>query len=190
MVKLLFLCRRRGDITHHRYVRLLLDGHVPLALRHHPTLRRYAVNIVDDTIGGVPPLDSIGALWFDTLADFHERLYDSPAGERIVARDVAGFLGGAVALVVREETVSEPPRGARLGDPTPGTKLIVGLTAAAAVPSWRDRAGLRGLRFDHVEGCLDGSPPRYVGFAEVYLGEGASLPGGVAGYRVTEYVER
>ena len=37
MVKLIFLCRRRPDITHERYVELLLKGHVPIALRHHPT---------------------------------------------------------------------------------------------------------------------------------------------------------
>jgi len=80
MVKLVFLCRRRPDLTHERYVELLLGGHVPLALRHHPALRRYVVNIVEDTRGPAPPLDSIGELWFDTLADYRERLYDSPAG--------------------------------------------------------------------------------------------------------------
>src|SRR5206468_495613 len=47
MVKLVFLCRRRSDLTHERYVARLLEGHVPLALRHHPTLRRYVVNIVE-----------------------------------------------------------------------------------------------------------------------------------------------
>src|SRR5439155_17365058 len=87
MVKLVFLCRRRPDITHERYAELLLRGHVPLALRHHPTLRRYVVNIVEDTRGPAPPLDSIGELWFDTLADYRERLYDSPAGAGIIARD-------------------------------------------------------------------------------------------------------
>jgi len=88
MVKLVFLCRRRSDLTHERYVARLLEGHVPLALRHHPTLRRYVVNIVEGTRGPAPPLDSIGELWFDTLADYRERLYDSPAGAGIIARDV------------------------------------------------------------------------------------------------------
>jgi len=60
MVKVVFLCRRRSDLTHERYVARLLEGHVPLALRHHPTLRRYVVNIVEGTRGPAPPLDSIG----------------------------------------------------------------------------------------------------------------------------------
>src|SRR6266404_5754153 len=90
MVKLVFLCRRRPDLTHERYVERLLGGHVPLALRHHPTPRRYVVNIVEDTRGPAPPLDSIGELWFDTLADYRERLYDSPEGAGIIARGAAG----------------------------------------------------------------------------------------------------
>src|SRR2546427_6245366 len=97
MVKLVFLCRRRPDLTHEQYVARLLEGHVPLALRHHPTLRRYVVNIVEGTRGPAPPLDSIGELWFDTLADYRERLYDSPAGAAIIARDVAGFMGSTAA---------------------------------------------------------------------------------------------
>src|SRR5437879_7595304 len=104
MVKLLFLCRRRPDITHERYAELLLRGHVPLALRHHPALRRYVVNIVEDTRGPAPPLDSIGELWFDTLADYRERLYDSPEGAGIIARDDAGALG---RVVRSEEHTSE-----------------------------------------------------------------------------------
>ena len=39
-MKLIFLCRRRSDLTHDRYTELLLRGHVPIALRHHPTLRK------------------------------------------------------------------------------------------------------------------------------------------------------
>ena len=101
MVKLLFLCRRRPDLSHERYAALLLDGHVPLALRHHPTLRRYTVNLVEEALGEAPPLDSVGALCFDTLADFRERLYDSPEGEQAIARDVAGFMGGDGGAVER-----------------------------------------------------------------------------------------
>src|SRR3989449_9991690 len=99
MVKLVFLCRRRPDLTHEQYVARLLEGHVPLALHHHPTLRRYVVNVVEGTRGPAPPLDSIGELWFETLADYRERLYDSPEGARAVAHDVAGFLGGASAYL-------------------------------------------------------------------------------------------
>src|SRR5436309_13758633 len=92
MTKLFFLCHRRADLTHDEYAERLLGGHVPLALAHHATLRRYVVNVVEGTRGTAPPLDSIGTLWFDSLADYRERLYDSPAGARAIAGDVAGFL--------------------------------------------------------------------------------------------------
>ena len=102
MIKLIFLCRRRPDITHERYAELLLHSHVPIALRHHPAMRRYTVNIVDQGPPSEEALDSVGELWFDTLADYRERLYDSAEGERTVQQDVAGVLGGAHAYATTE----------------------------------------------------------------------------------------
>jgi uncharacterized protein (TIGR02118 family) len=102
MVKLIFLCRRRPDITHDRYVELLLHGHVPIALRHHPTLRRYTVNIVEQGPPAEEALDSVGALWFDSLEDFRDHLYDSPEGERLVRADIARFIGHTFAYFVGE----------------------------------------------------------------------------------------
>ncbi len=61
MVKLVFLCQRRPDVTHEQYVEMLLRGHVPLALAHHPTLRRYVVNVVESTRGPLRILDSATA---------------------------------------------------------------------------------------------------------------------------------
>jgi uncharacterized protein (TIGR02118 family) len=144
MVKLLFLCRRRADITHARYVERLLQGHVPIALRHHPTLRRYVVNIVEEAPPGAPELDSIGELSFDTLEDYRERLYDSPAGEAIVRRDVAGFLGGADAYVVTEHVQQTPAAGQTPGA-SPGVKLVCplrrrdGTTHEEFVAYWLER---------------------------------------------------
>src|SRR5437762_3812673 len=120
MVKLVFLCRRRSDGPPERSVELLLGGHVPLALRHHPPLRRYVVNVVEDTRGPAPPLDSIGELWFDTLADYRERLYDSPAGAGIIARDVAGFMGSTAAYLTTEHVHRTPAAPPELGRRAPG----------------------------------------------------------------------
>jgi len=123
MVKLLFLCRRRGEIDHDTYAARLLEGHVPLALAHHPTLRRYIVNLVERA-GGGEELDSIGELFFDSIDDFHQRLYDSDAGRAAIERDVAGFLGGADAYVTSEHVQKSVRPAPRLGARTPGIKMM------------------------------------------------------------------
>ena len=90
MPKLIFLCRRRPDITREEYGRRVLEGHVPLALKHHPTLRRYVVNLAEGTPPEGDEIDSLPSLHFDTLEDFKERLYDSPESEEIIARVAEG----------------------------------------------------------------------------------------------------
>ena len=125
MIHLVFLCRRRPDITHADYAARLLEGHVPLALRHHPTMRRYVVNVVEQSLGDAPALDSVGELWFDSLADYETRLYDSPEGRRIIGADVARFMGGADAYVVDDEPRDRPPGCRRVGERSTGTKLVV-----------------------------------------------------------------
>jgi len=142
MVKLIFLCRRRPDITHAHYAERLLSGHVPIALKHHPTMRRYVVNIVEHSPAGWEELDSIGELSFNSLADFRERLYDSPAGERIVQQDVAGFMGGAHAYATTEHVQRSPAGTAQMGTRSPGVKLVCPLVRrpdmmhAAFVDHW------------------------------------------------------
>lgn len=183
MVSLLFLCTRRADLDHAAYVRRLLDGHVPLALHHHPTLRRYTVHIVERTPPGAAPLDSIGLLAFDTLEDFRTRLYDSPAGERIVARDVAGFLGGAHAYATTAiEHIAGPARP--FGQRAPGRTLVCpirrhpSLTHAAFVAHWQE-AHVPLARRHHprmtryvtyvVDAALSPGAPAWDGFAEITL---------------------
>jgi uncharacterized protein (TIGR02118 family) len=142
VVKLFFLCRRRPDVTHDRYAELLLRGHVPIALRHHPTLRRYVVNLVEASPPGGPDLDSIGELSFATLDDYSERLYDSADGAARVQRDVAGFLGGADAYATTAHVQVARPGRPTLGARSPGTKLLCpihrreGMTHEAFVAHW------------------------------------------------------
>lgn len=180
MVKLVFLCRRRPDISHERYVELLLDDHVPLALRHHPTLRRYVVNVVESTRGPVPPLDSIGELWFDSLADYRERLYDSPEGERAIARDVARFMGGADAYVTTEHVQRSPEAAPPTGTRPPGDKLLAcllrlpGHTRVEFAAHWLSRHAPLALRHhgttQYVTNVVDArlaGGPDYDGFAEL-----------------------
>jgi uncharacterized protein (TIGR02118 family) len=187
MVKLIFLCRRRPDLTHEQYVERLRRGHVPIALRHHPAMRRYTVNIVDQAPGGEEPIDSIGELWFDTLADYRERLYDSPEGERIVQRDVAGFLGGAHAYATTEYVQR---RGATptLGERTPGVKMFCPLRRRADLTREQFTAHWLGthvpLALEHhpqmvryitnvVDQRLSSTAPHWDGFAEISFASAA-----------------
>jgi uncharacterized protein (TIGR02118 family) len=145
MVKLLFFCRRRPALSHNAYAARLLDGHVPLALRHHPTMRRYTVNVVEHVPAGAEPLDSIGELGFDTLADFRDRLYDSPDGRAAVERDVAGFIGSAHGYAVTEHVQKAEAKPAVSGARSPGMKLVCplvrrpDLTHEAFVAHWLAR---------------------------------------------------
>ena len=179
MQKLVFVCRRRAELTRADYAERLLAGHVPLALRHHPSMRRYVVNIVE---GDDAPADSIGELWFDSLDDFRHRLYDSPAGERVVADDVRGFLAAADAYVVEEREHRASPRGP-LGRRTAGTKLLVAVRRAADLEppdfalAWRDRHVPIVLACDEVAGyvtnrvveTLSPGAPEVDGFAELWF---------------------
>src|SRR5205807_2061812 len=81
------------------------------------------------TRGPAPPLDSIGMLWFDSLADYRERLYDSAAGERTIAADVASFLSAADAYATTEH-VQRAPAGPPSVGATAGVKLVVALAHA------------------------------------------------------------
>jgi len=218
MVRLVFLCRRRPDIGHARYVECLLHGHVPIALAHHPTLRRYVVNIVEESCGSAPALDSIGELWFDSLADYRERLYDSAEGARIVARDVAGFLGGAHAYVTAEDPHASPAPPVPLGARSRGAKLVVCVTRAPGLERGEFRrrwlegppppalpSVATGYVMGVVEERLGEEGPNYDGLATVRFAaeepprvapspvtdaEGTPFLDTVHTYHVDEYVER
>jgi uncharacterized protein (TIGR02118 family) len=183
MRKLIFLCHRRPDITE-----LLLGSHVPIALKHHPTLRRYVVNEV--TVGFVPgprELDSVGELSFHALADYRERLYDSDAGRQIVGRDVAQFMGGADAYDCTEHVRKGSDRPGPLVDASPrtspGAKLLLclkrkpGLSHDQFVAHWlgahADLVLEHGARVSkYVQNVVDGrlapDAVEYDGFAELH----------------------
>ncbi len=134
VVKIFFLCRRRPELSREEYSRRILEQHVPLALEHHTSMRRYVVNIVERAPTPAPEYDSVAALGFDTLEDYNERLYDSPAGREIIHRDVQGFLAGADAYATREhvhlDKLGPTPRGSR----TPGIKWICPLRRRLGMP--------------------------------------------------------
>lgn len=194
MVKLVFLCRRRPSLTHEEYVRRVLDGHVPLALRHHPTMRGYVVNAVEATPPGLPEIDTVAELWFDGLADYHDRLYDSEAGRGAIERDVAAFMGGAEALATTEHVQKATGAPAPLGTRSPGVKLVCpvrrrpDLSHDEFVEHWlgrhvplalRHHPGLSRYVTNVVNGRPDGSPADWDGIAELHFPSGEALATGL-----------
>jgi uncharacterized protein (TIGR02118 family) len=196
MVKLVFLCRRRADLDRATYASRLLSGHVPLALRHHPTMRRYTVNLVEDDAADV---DSVGELWFDSLDDYRERLYDSSEGERIIAADVKSFLGAADAYATAERVHRAPP-SAPFGERTAGVKLLVGIERADALSpeafaeAWREVhvpivlacPEVAGYVTNRVERRLSPAGASFDGFAELWFARNADLSRHVARARDPE----
>ena len=184
MVKLMFLCHRRADLSHAQYVERLLGGHVPIALRHHPSLRKYVVNIVEQSGPGLAPLDSIGELSFATLADFQGRLYDSAEGLQIVARDVAGFMGGSQAYATTEHVQKTTATPVTLGARAAGVKLVgpvrrrADLTHAQFVDHWlgthvplalTHHPGLTKYVTNVVDQTLSPAAAPWDGFAELHF---------------------
>lgn len=137
MVEILFLCARRSNLSHAEYAAHLLVRHVPLALRHHPRLRAYAVNVVDEALDGAEPIDSVNALAFDSLADFEAHPYDSPDGERRMTEDHARFLGGAAGYAGRTRVHHDAQLAGELGVATRGTQWICGLRRRARLSAER-----------------------------------------------------
>ena len=182
MIKMIFFCRRRDTVTHDDYARMVLDDHVPLALRHHATMQRYTVNIVDRSPDGEREYDSIGELSFHTLADYEERLYDSAAGEKIIHADVARFMGSAEAYITTEHINKELDTPAPLGTRHEAVKMICpilrrdGMSHDEFVEHWlhrhkplalRHHPGLIRYVANVVDGKLTEEAPDLDGIAEL-----------------------
>lgn len=185
MLKISFLCRRRPEITREQYAAFVLDGHAPLALKHHPTLLRYVINIAEGTPPDGPEIDSLPALYFASLEDYSERLYDSPAGKELIRRDVARFMAGGADTYATTEYVERksPPQSAPLGQRSPGAKEVwllqrrEGMTRQAFVDHWlhvhaplalATRPGLVQYVANVVEARLSETGERWDGIAELH----------------------
>jgi uncharacterized protein (TIGR02118 family) len=185
MLKIIFLCRRRPDITREQYAAFVLDGHAPLALKHHPTLLRYVINLVESSPPGGPELDSLPALYFASLEDFSERLYDSPEGREIIRRDVARFMAGGADTYSTSEYVQRKsvPLAAPIGWRSPGAKETwllqrrEGMSRQAFVDHWlhvhvplalASRSGITQYVASVVEARLSETGERWDGIAELH----------------------
>jgi hypothetical protein len=187
LLKIFFLCRRRSDITREQYADFVLEGHAPLALKHHPSLLRYVINIAEGPPPpGGPEIDSLPALYFASLEDFQDRLYDSDAGREIIRRDVERFMSGGADSYSTSEYVQRKsaPRTAPAGERSPGAKQIVllqrrtGMSRQAFVDHWlhvhiplalAGRSGFSQYVASVVEARLSESGELWDGIAELHF---------------------
>ena len=105
MFKVIFLVKRRPDLSVEAYQSYSTDTHAPLVAVL-PGLRRYVVNYAVTADGGdAPAHDGVIELWFDTPGDFEAAL-GSEAGQRALA-DQANFLdtSASVMLPVQEHAI-------------------------------------------------------------------------------------
>jgi len=185
MLKIIFLCRRRPDITRKQYAAFVLEGHAPLALKHHPTLLRYVINIAEGTPPGGPEIDSLPALYFASLEDFREHLYDSDEGREIIRRDVARFMTGGADTYATTEYVQRKSAlpTAPIGKRSPGAKETwllrrrEGMSRQAFVDHWlhvhaplalASRTGLAQYTASVVEARLSETGELWDGIAELH----------------------
>ncbi len=190
MRKMMFFCRRRADIDHDQYAEMVLADHVPLALTHHPTMRKYVVNLVDHVPAGEPAYDSVAELSFDTQEDYERRLYDSDDGRRVVMEDVARFMGGADAYATTEHVHRQPTPAGPIGGRSPRVKLLCpirrnpDLSHEAFVEHWINRhrplalahhPGLIGYVANVVDQVLSDGSPSLDGIGELYFDSPRSL---------------
>ena len=93
-IKGVFTVNRRSDLTRDGFAKHWRDGHGPLALQRHVGLWKYVQNVsLGALTPGAPDFDGFATLHFRTAYDMRERFYDSPEGRRLIAEDVARFIG-------------------------------------------------------------------------------------------------
>lgn len=81
---------RRPDLDHEQADGYWRDQHAPLALRVHKAMSFYTQLSVVHVIHG-PDWDGFANCGFDSIEDLRLRFYDSPSGQKEVAKDVAEF---------------------------------------------------------------------------------------------------
>jgi hypothetical protein len=184
VIKMIYLCRRLPAISREDYAERVLQRHVPLAIEHHPSMRHYVVNIAESDPDEGPELDALPALYFDSLEDHRERLYDSAEGQEIIRRDVETFLDSASAYITSERIHKDDTPVSPLGERSPGIKWMcpikrpAGMTRDEFVDYWigvhaplvlKHQTGLVKYVSNVVEARLDDESNDWDGFAELHF---------------------
>ena len=101
MTKVLFVAKKRRDLTEDQFITYWQQIHAPIVARI-PGLRRYVINAVSpDAALTTPMCDGVAEAWFDAPAAVQEALA-SEAG-RAAQADLANFCRPESGTVVVEE---------------------------------------------------------------------------------------
>jgi len=113
MVKGIAVLKRKPGLSQEEFHKHYEEVHVPLVLKHLPTIKRYVRNYITSTI--VPPgvkeleFDCITEQWFDDMEGF-QAMMDFAASEagHVIRDDEKSFLDRKKTVyVLVEETVSK-----------------------------------------------------------------------------------
>ncbi len=102
-VKNLFMVRRAAQLGRSDFRPRWLQGHVPLALRHHVGMSRYVTDVVVQSLtADAPEVDGFATLCFATEDEFRDGMFDNEHGREVIEADVNAFLSGTVGTRVDE----------------------------------------------------------------------------------------
>ena len=99
-VVLVYLVRRRADLSFAAFEAHYRERHAPLARIHHPGIARYVQNFIEPHVA---EFDAISELWFRSEGDARTRFYRDQESTRVIGEDVRRFidLRNGTAIAVR-----------------------------------------------------------------------------------------
>ena len=100
MTKMIFVARKRADITEDEFITYWQQIHAPLVAAI-PGIRQYVINPVLWSPSVVPVCDGLSEMWFDSRARLQEGL-SSSEGRRMFA-DLTNFCSRDSGTVVVDE---------------------------------------------------------------------------------------
>jgi hypothetical protein len=130
--KLIFLFPRKAGLTREEFFAHYLDVHAPLGLELTRTMVHYTVNLRDRGDRAPDGVDAITETWTNSVTDFMnpDRSFASPEDAQRLMDDHNSFIGDPYDVYAVEERVRKgPTRATPVGGRSPGSKLVVAVSA-------------------------------------------------------------
>jgi uncharacterized protein (TIGR02118 family) len=89
-IVLVYVVRRRADLSFDDFAAHYRERHAPLARIHHPGIARYVQNF--PLSGDASDVDAVSELWFASEHDARARFYRDDESRRVIAEEVRRFI--------------------------------------------------------------------------------------------------